>query len=53
MEWFGWAPGDPNNWEDKEDCLAKMCNHYVPYKGNGWHDAECSKQHHFVCEFDI
>ncbi|KJU85518.1 secreted protein containing C-type lectin domain protein [Candidatus Magnetobacterium bavaricum] len=45
-EWEPWAPGEPNNNNDKseEDCLE--------YKNAQWNDTECGAVHYPLCEWD-
>lgn len=42
-----WIPGEPNNYEGKEENCAELTNE-VGRKG--WNDLDCQKKNFFLCE---
>lgn len=47
VSYTNWAPGEPNNYGNDEDCLE------VGYYASGaWNDNACSAQHPFVCAYN-
>lgn len=39
---FSWAPGEPNNYNNNEDCT-------VQYSNGRWNDANCANRYRFAC----
>jgi len=45
MSYKKWAPNQPDNWNNNEDCL-----HLVKQQGGKWNDILCSVRMRFVCK---
>ena len=43
--WTNWKSGEPNNYEDKEDCVG------IDARGR-WNDMKCESIYPFICEKD-
>ncbi len=47
VSYTNWAPGEPNNYANDEDCLE------IGYYASGaWNDNACSVQHPFICTYN-
>jgi C-type mannose receptor len=44
-----WAPGEPNNADSSEHCLAAICGPTNTISRTLWNDASCSRRFGFVC----
>ncbi|XP_072020401.1 macrophage mannose receptor 1-like [Amphiura filiformis] len=47
VEYTNWEPGEPNDYEDVEDCVESFMN-----PGRGWNDQECSDARHWICRIE-
>ena len=46
-----WAPGQPNNLDDNQDCVGIRKGHFFDTDYDGeWHDNACTKKKEFICE---
>ena len=48
---FNWATGQPNNYNNDQDCVAirKGTFYDIDYNGE-WHDDACTDKKGFICE---
>ncbi|XP_041091572.1 lectin-like [Polyodon spathula] len=45
-DYTNWAPGQPDNWHNDEDCV-----HFTQCHPSLWNDLSCSTPQGFVCKF--
>ena len=46
-----WAPGQPNNHNNNQDCVAIRKGHFFDTDYDGeWHDDTCTDEKGFICE---
>lgn len=46
MSFQKWAPGQPDNYNEEENCVEAVFNSKI----EGWNDVSCLKGRHFICE---
>ncbi|XP_026473310.1 C-type lectin lectoxin-Thr1-like [Ctenocephalides felis] len=46
MSFQKWAPGQPDNYNEEENCVEALFNSKI----EGWNDVSCLKGRHFICE---
>ena len=46
-----WMPGEPNNYENNEDCGVIKKGYWLSkYHDGEWYDSRCSKSIGYICE---
>ena len=54
VEWFDWADGEPNNYDNSgEMCLSMMEIHdpFFPiFRDYFWNDLSCDAAAHYICQ---
>lgn len=46
-----WKSGQPNNWDDDQDCVAILEGPYIVGHHNAeWNDLKCSRKLGYICE---